>query len=77
MIAPSIEKRSATKIFAGLMELLLGFASALDCRGRNARLQLRVEHHLHHPILHSEYEHARMKAPLFDLGCDLGGRRAG
>ena len=54
-----------------LIELLLGFAGAFECCGRSAGLQLGVEHDLHHPVLHSEYEHARMKALGFDLGGDF------
>jgi len=63
---------------SALAELLLGLAGAFQGRGRNARLQLGVEHDLHHPIIHAEYEHARMKAPVFDLGGDFEeGQRSG
>src|SRR6266851_9943977 len=61
-----------------LTELLLGLAGAFECHGRNARLQLWVEHDLDHPIVHSEDEHARMKVPVPDLAGDFEeGERGG
>ena len=50
-----------------LAELLLGLAGALECRDRNAGLQLGVEHDLYHSVFHAEYEHAGMKAPGANL----------